>query len=385
MYSLLLSIIYISFISLGLPDSLLGAGWPVMQGELDVPLSFAGIVSMTIACGTILSSLAAEKVGSKFGTGLVTAISVCMTAVALLGFSCSTRFWMLILWAIPYGLGAGAVDAALNNYVALHYASRHMSWLHCFWGVGASVSPYIMSYSLSHTTWESGYRTVAILQMILTACLFLSLPLWKKGEAVQDQLPPTRSLSQVLKIRGVPGVLITFFAYCALESTAGLWAATYLVESRGVDVETAAAFASMFYLGITAGRAVSGFISDQLGDRNMIRLGLAVMAGGVIMIFVPVKAVALAGLLITGFGCAPIYPSIIHATPHNFGKENSLALVGIQMASAYTGSTLMPPLFGLIAQHISPALFPVYLCLFVVIMITMSERLNKLVVQNKNL
>lgn len=385
MYSLLLSIIYISFISLGLPDSLLGAGWPVMQGELDVPLSFAGIVSMTIACGTILSSLAAEKVGRKFGTGLVTAISVCMTAVALLGFSCSTRFWMLILWAIPYGLGAGAVDAALNNYVALHYASRHMSWLHCFWGVGASVSPYIMSYSLSHTTWESGYRTVAILQMILTACLFLSLPLWKKGEAVQDQLPPTRSLSQVLKIRGVPGVLITFFAYCALESTAGLWAATYLVESRGVDVETAAAFASMFYLGITAGRAVSGFISDQLGDRNMIRLGLAVMAGGVIMIFVPVKAVALAGLLITGFGCAPIYPSIIHATPHNFGKENSLALVGIQMASAYTGSTLMPPLFGLIAQHISPALFPVYLYLFVVIMITMSERLNKLVVQNKNL
>ena len=385
MYSRLLSIIYISFISLGLPDSLLGAGWPVMQGELDVPLSFAGIVSMTIACGTILSSLAAEKVGRKFGTGLVTAISVCMTAVALLGFSCSTRFWMLILWAIPYGLGAGAVDAALNNYVALHYASRHMSWLHCFWGVGASVSPYIMSYSLSHTTWESGYRTVAILQMILTACLFLSLPLWKKGEAVQDQLPPTRSLSQVLKIRGVPGVLITFFAYCALESTAGLWAATYLVESRGVDVETAAAFASMFYLGITAGRAVSGFISDQLGDRNMIRLGLAVMAGGVIMIFVPVKAVALAGLLITGFGCAPIYPSIIHATPHNFGKENSLALVGIQMASAYTGSTLMPPLFGLIAQHISPALFPVYLYLFVVIMITMSERLNKLVVQNKNL
>ena len=376
MYSLLLSIIYLSFISLGLPDSLLGAGWPVMQGELQVPLSFAGIVSMIIAGGTILSSLAAEKVGRKFGTGLVTALSVCMTAVALLGFSLSTQFWMLILWAIPYGLGAGAVDAALNNYVALHYSSRHMSWLHCFWGVGASVSPYIMSYALSHTTWESGYRTVAIVQMILTACLFLSLPLWKRGTSAQEELPPSRSLSQVLKIPGVPGVLITFFAYCALESTAGLWAATYLVQSRSVDAQTAAAFASMFYLGITAGRAISGFISDKLGDRGMIRLGLGIMAGGVVMIFVPVKAVALAGLLITGLGCAPIYPSIIHATPDNFGKENSLALVGIQMASAYTGSTFMPPLFGLIAQHISPALFPCYLCLFVLLMITMNERLN---------
>ena len=378
MVSLLLAVIYVSFISLGLPDSLLGAGWPVMQGALDVPLSFAGLVSMTIAGGTIISSLMSERLTKKLGAGQVTAASALMTALALLGFSFSTEFWMLLLWAIPYGLGAGAVDAALNNYVAVHYASCHMSWLHAFWGVGTSISPYIMSYALSRGSWNDGYLTVSVMQMILTLFLFISLPLWKKTGASAEEKIPAKSLRQVLGIRGVPAVLLTFLGYCALESTAGLWASSYLV-ARGVNEVTAAQFASMFYLGITCGRFLNGFVADKLGDRALIRIGLCVIAGGIVCIALPVNVLSLAGLLIVGLGCAPIYPCVIHATPANFGKENSMAIVGVQMASAYTGSTFMPPLFGLLAQYISVELYPLYLGIFCILMIVMSEKLNRII------
>ena len=388
MVSLLLAIIYLSFISLGLPDSLLGAAWPVMRGELGVPLSYAGVVSMIISGGTIVSSLMSDRLTRKLNTGLVTALSVTFTAVALFGFSVSDSFLSICLWAIPYGLGAGAIDAALNNYVALHYSSRHMSWLHAFWGVGVSVSPYIMSFCLSRELgWSMGYRSVSIIQIALTAILFLSLPLWKKGTDDGEQsakVPVT--LGQVIKIKGVPFILIAFLAFCAFESTAGLWASSYMVEFRGVDPQTAARFAALFYLGITIGRFLSGFIADRLGDKNMIRLGLCVMLVGVVMIMLPVKAnaVALAGLLVMGFGSAPVYPCIIHSTPSNFGKENSQALVGIQMASAYCGSTFMPPLFGLIAQHISISLYPFYLAFFIVMVIVMTTVMNKKVEQRKN-
>lgn len=383
MFSILLAIIYVAFISLGLPDSLLGAAWPVMHAALGVPVSYAGAVAMIISAGTIVSSLLSDRLTKAFGAGPVTAVSVLMTAAALFGFSASHAFWQLCLWAVPYGLGAGAVDAALNNYVALHYASRHMSWLHCFWGVGAAIGPYIMGACLAGDLgWSGGYRTISLLQLGLTAVLFLSLPLWNRHRAQTPDAAPARALGirQAVRIRGVPLMLLTFFAYCALEQTTGLWASSYLVQARGIGDETAARFASLFYLGITGGRFVCGFAADRIGDRRLIRLGIATLGAGVILIGLPVKAdlPALAGLVIVGLGCAPIYPSIIHATPANFGRDNSQAVIGLQMAGAYVGTTLMPPLFGLIATHIHIGLFPLYLLLLTALMLVMSERLNRL-------
>lgn len=382
MFSILLMIIYLAFISLGLPDSLLGSAWPVMYGQLGVPLSYAGLITMIIACGTVVSSLMSDRLTKRLGAGLVTAISVLMTAVALFGFSASSSFIMLCLWSIPYGLGAGAVDAALNNYVALHYASRHMSWLHCFWGVGVSISPYIMGYSLTRGLgWNNGYRFVSIIQIVLTAILFISIPLWKgraSNETEVKRQSKALSLFDIIRIPGVKLVLITFFSYCALESTAGLWASTYLVEYRGIDTVTAARFASLFYLGITLGRFLSGFIADRLGDRTLIRFGLAIILLGIIMVVIPISgnALTLTGLIIIGLGCAPIYPSVIHATPSNFGADKSQAIIGVQMASAYIGTTLMPPIFGFMADNISIGLYPFYLLVFAAIMLIMSEKLN---------
>ena len=383
MFSFLLAVIYVSFISLGLPDSLLGAAWPVMVGELQVPLSYAGVLSMIIAGGTIVSSLLSDRLTRRFGAGLVTAVSVMMTALALLGFSLSGSFWVLCLIAIPSGLGAGAVDAALNNYVALHYASRHMSWLHCFWGVGATLGPYIMGWALeADLGWQMGYRSVSFIQILLTLVLFLSLPKWKKrgadaGEGAVEEAP--LGLTGALKIKGVKAILFAFFGYCGLETTAGLWASSYLVEFRGVDPETAAFFASMFFLGITIGRFASGFVADRIGDKGMIRIGCGVMLAGIAMVILPLSTPvpALVGLVIAGIGAAPVYPSIIHSTPAHFGPENSHAIVGIQMASAYCGSTFCPPIFGLIAQHINIAWYPVYLAALALLLLTMTERVNK--------
>lgn len=389
MYSFLLAIIYIAFISLGLPDSLIGSAWPVMHGELGVPLAYAGIVTMIISGGTIVSSLLSDRLTSRFGAGFVTAISVLTTAAALFGFSISHSFILLCVWAIPYGLGAGAVDAALNNFVALHYTSRHMNWLHCFWGVGAAISPYIMSFSLTHQLgWNNGYRSVSIIQLVLTFVLFLSLPAWKRKERTQrqetDAAPrkPQR-FADLLKIKGLPMVLLTFFAYCALEQTTGLWASSYLVRARGIDTTTAAKFASLFFLGITFGRFLSGLISDKLGDKRLIRLGSGVLLIGVMMIVLPAfNGLALIGLIVAGIGSGPIYPSIIHATPENFGKEKSQGIIGVQMASAYVGTTFMPPIFGWLSSVFSIKLYPLFLLLFAVVMILASERMNQMVAEN---
>ena len=380
MAHLLLAVIYISFISLGLPDGLLGAAWPTMYGLFGVPVSYAGIISMIIAGGTIVSSLMSDYLTHKLGTGKVTAISVAMTAAALLGFSISDSFWMLCLWAIPYGLGAGSVDASLNNYVALHYASRHMSWLHCMWGIGASVGPYIMGYALTGGLgWNMGYRYVGILQVELSAALFLSLPLWKKcpgGENGEEAESEPLSLIQVMKIPGAGEVMVTFFCYCALEQTAALWSGSYLALYKGMSAETAASYASMFFIGITIGRAISGFVTMKLNDAQMIRLGMTIVLAGVVTLFLPMgEKVSLLGLVLIGLGCAPIYPCVIHSTPEHFGAERSQALIGVQMASAYVGTCLMPPLFGLIANHISVALFPVYLLVILIVMVVMHERL----------
>ncbi len=380
MVSLLLAIIYMAFISLGLPDSLLGSAWPVMRLELGAPISYAGIISMIIAIGTIISSLLSNRLIHRLGPGLVTAVSVGMTAAALFGFSVSNSFVPLCFWAVPYGLGAGAVDAALNNYVAIHYSSRHMSWLHAFWGVGVTISPYIMSACLTGGLgWQAGYRSVSIMQVVLTVILFAALPLWKRSADDSGEEASDVPLSKAVKIPGVPFVMLAFFGFCALEVTAGLWASSYLVGARGVDAETAAQFTALFYIGETVGRVANGFIADRFGDRNMIRVGIALMFAGIAMVLAPINAVALAGLVVVGLGAAPVYPCIIHATPSNFGKENSQALVGIQMASAYMGTTLMPPLFGVIAQHISVGLYPFYLMIFAGLMLAMTELLNRTV------
>ena len=376
MYSFLLALIYIAFISLGLPDSLLGSGWPVMHAELGVPVSFMGIVSMIISGGTIVSSLLSDRLTRKLGTGVVTVTSVFLTVIALFGFSISKSFWMLIAFAVPYGLGAGAIDAALNNYIALHYKAKHMSWLHCFWGVGTIVSPFVMSYALAHGTWSGGYRIVGFIQLGIALLLLVTLPVWKVNKSSAETSGKSLGLLGALKIKGVPCLLLGFFAYCAAEATAMQWASTYFVEVKGISADRAAGFAALFYIGITAGRFLSGFVTDKLGDRSMIRLGTGVLTCGIAALFIPTQSytVAFAAFLVIGFGCAPIYPCIIHSTPANFGTENSGAIIGIQMASAYVGSTFIPPLFGLLGNAVSFAIMPLYLLVFVVLMISMTEK-----------
>lgn len=368
MFHLLLAIIYLSFISLGLPDGLLGSAWPSMYPEFDVPVSYAGIVSAIICAGTIISSLQSDRMTKRWGAGKVTCFSVLLTAIALLGFSFSSSYWWILFWAIPYGLGAGGVDAALNNYVALHYESKHMSWLHCMWGLGASIGPYIVSFALfmGHD-WNLGYLSVFYIQMVLSAVLMLSLPLWNKKPSRMEADTEKESsvvlpLKEILRIPGAKSVMIMFFCYCALEQTAALWASSYLVLQHDLNPEIAAQFGSMFFIGITIGRAISGFVTLKLNDNQMIRLGEGIVLLGIICMILPLgHSAAIVGFIIVGLGCAPIYPCVIHSTPDNFGAANSQAIIGVQMASAYTGSLLMPALFGLIANHIDVKWLPLYL------------------------
>ncbi len=386
--TLLLGIIYVAFISLGLPDALLGAAWPSIQGEMGVPVSFAGIISIIISGGTIISSLFSDALTKRLGTGKVTAISVAVTAGALWGFSVSNSFWMLCVIALPYGLGAGAVDAALNNYVALHYEARHMSWLHCFWGVGASVGPYIMGACLvGGLPWTGGYRIISLLQMGLTAALFATLSLWKSGKAAEGEQQGARrdiGLREVFKLSGAKEAMVSFFCYCALELTAGLWAASYMVLNRGLSASAAAKWASLFYLGITMGRFVCGFITMKLNDRNMVRLGQAVTVGGIALLMLPLgQAVTGAGLVMVGVGCAPVYPALLHETPANFGEDVSQAIMGMQMACAYVGSMVMPSLFGMLSGKTGIWLYPFYLLAIMAVMVVMVERLNKLKKEGK--
>lgn len=379
--SFLLGIIYLSFISLGLPDALLGAAWPNMYPEFQVPVSYAGIISMIIALGTIISSLQSDRLTRKFGTGKVTAVSVGITALALWGFSVSHSFILLCLWAIPYGLGAGSVDASLNNYVALHYASKHMSWLHCMWGIGATLGPYIMGAALTGgTTWNTGYRIISVLQIILTAALIFSLPKWKKQNTISgnDTVGRALSLKEILAIPGARAIMLCFFCYCAIEQTTMLWASSYLNLAKGIDAKTAASFAGMFCIGITIGRGINGFIAMRLKDRQMIRMGQAIILIGIIIMFLPFgQTVSLIGFSLIGLGCAPVYQCVIHSTPEHFGADRSQAIIGVQMASAYIGTCLMPPLFGFIANHISIRLLPLYLLILLILMIYMHELLER--------
>ena len=378
MIHLLLVVIYLSFIGLGLPDALLGAAWPTMYPQFDIPVSYMGFVSTTISIMTVISSLQCDRLIRKFGAGKLTAFSTAMTAAAMVGFSLSTEYWMLFVWAIPFGLGAGSVDSALNNYVAIHYKSWHMSWLHCMWGVGAAIGPYLMGLALTGGHgWNRGYFYVFVIQAILALLIFISLPIWKQSDREEvEKKMKALSLKEILKIPGTKSVMILFFCYCAIEQTAGLWASSYLVLSKGVTEEVAAKFASLFFIGITVGRAISGFISMKLNDRSMIRLGSGIIIVGIAIMLLPLgKTAALIGLIIIGLGCAPIFPCVIHSTPIYFGTERSQSVIGVQMASAYAGNCVMPPLFGIIANHISIGLLPIYLIILIVGLIIMHENL----------
>jgi len=376
---LLLIVIYLSFISLGLPDSLLGSAWPSMYNLLNVPLHYAGIISMIIAGGTVISSVFSARIIKRFGTGIVTAVSVLMTAVALLGFSFSKSFIFLCLCAVPLGLGAGSVDAALNNYVALHYKARHMSWLHCFWGVGASTGPLIMSsFLINNNSWNLGYRTISIIQFCLVFILFISLPLWVKKPSESAEKQKSANFKDLFSIVGVKQILVAFFCYCSLETITGLWGASYLVLVKNIAPEIAARWITLYYLGITSGRFISGFITMKLNNRQMVRLGQIIIGCGIITLVLPIGNTALfCGLFMIGLGCAPIYPSLLHETPVNFGEENSQAIMGIQMASAYVGTTLMPPIFGWLASYMSFSIFPIFIGIILLLMVVMVEIVNR--------
>lgn len=382
MLTILLVIIYIAFISLGLPDAILGSAWPMIHQDLNVPISYAGLATMIVSGGTIISSFFSGRLINRFGTGKITTFSVFLTAVGLLGIYFSPNFIWICLLGIPLGLGAGAVDSALNNFVALYYEAKHMNWLHCFWGIGATSGPFIMSlYILKDSGWRMGYATIGIIQAVLVVCLFISLPLWKKFEMKDNQEEENHiniKLTTLLNLPGAKSAFISFFCYCAVELTTGLWASSFLVVNNGLSVGIAAKWVSLYYLGITSGRFLAGFIAMKFKNKEMIRMGQIICFTGAIFLIIPfANKFQLVGLTLIGLGCAPIYPAMLHETPNRFGKELSQGIMGIQMAVAYVGSTFMPPLFGSLANISGFNSLPYFLLILIIIMFISSERVTK--------
>ena len=390
MIGLLIALIYLSFIALGLPDAVLGSVWPTIGAQFGVPISNMGIITIIISFATICSSLLSDRLINRFGVYLITTISILTTSIALLGFSSCTIFLQLCLWSIPYGIGAGSVDAALNNYVAVNFESKHMSWLHCMWGVGATLGPFVMGSVLTQGyVWNVGYIVLFSLQFILTFCLLISKPVWKCkiSNTIENNNVSKKSLSlsQILRIDGTIETMITFFCFCALELTTGLWASSYLVLNRDVSVLVATGFAGLFYLGITIGRGICGFIAMKYSDSQMIHYGCAIMLVGVLILALPLdKNFAFIGLILIGLGSSPVYPCIIHSTPKNFGIGNSQAITGVLMASAYSGTLVMPALFGVIANNISISLYPYFIGLLLITIIFMYNKTLMKVKSNIN-
>ncbi|MBP5303892.1 MAG: MFS transporter [Clostridia bacterium] len=365
---LLIAIIYLIFVSLGLPDSLLGAGWPTMQVAFHVPSSYAGYVAMTLSFMTIISALVSPRIIRKVHTKWIVIVSIFLTIVGLVGFSLSTHYWMLFLFAIPYGFGAGSIDAAVNHYVANNHSGAIMNFLHCFYGLGAIISPLIMGYALSVARWNEGYRWTSYIQTgILLVCI-LSLPLWKKSQQhFEETRTKSMGIKDAIKLPGVLPTSIAFFAYCASEATCILWTSSYFAGTKdGLSDELIASFGSLIFGGLLAGRILSGIISNKLGDRHLIRLGVLVELIGITLVLLPFDhyAPAAIGFLVIGAGMGPVYPSIQHMAPANFGKEESAATIGLQTAFGCMGSSFMPMIFGIIQQHIGIAIMPLYLLFF---------------------
>ncbi|MDK8182173.1 MFS transporter [Paenibacillus sp. UMB4589-SE434] len=393
MATLFLVIIYLAFISLGLPDSLLGAAWPVMRMDYGAPIETAGMLYMIIAGGTIVSSLASGTVLKRFGTGKVTFVSCVLTAGALFGFSIAPSLIWLFLCAIPLGLGAGAVDAGLNNYVATHYKAHHMSWLHCFWGVGATIGPMIMSFYISRgQSWRDGYTTIFIIQLALVVLLFCTLPLWKRvspesrdertddgGDTDPEGANEQKARTNPLKIKGVKLTLTSFLLYCGVESTVGLWGGSFLVNTKQLTAATAAQWVSLYYAGITVGRLITGFVTFKVSNRVLIRAGQMIALAGTVLLVLPLPtSFSLVGFIMIGLGCAPIYPCLLHETPTRFGKEQSTGIMGYQMAVAYTGSTFLPPLLGWVIGYSTTGVLPYFVITYIVLMFIGSEQVNRL-------
>lgn len=386
MATFLLIIIYLAFISLGLPDSLLGAAWPVMQSDFDAPLETAGYLFMTIAAGTILSSLVSGKVLKRFGTGKVTVFSTLLTAAALLGFYFSPSVIWLFLCALPLGLGAGAIDAGLNDYVATHYKAHHMSWLHCFWGVGATLGPVIIAQFMKGENWGSGYLAISGIQFILALILLFTLPLWSRVNHHKQVLVEksevvdfSEKTAKPLKIRGVKVALISFLLYCGVEATTGLWGSSYLVHVKDISPALAAKWVSFYYGGITIGRLITGFITFKMNNTALIRMGQIIALAGAVLLILPLPAAfSVIGFIVIGLGLAPIYPCMLQETPARFGKKHSQTIMGLQMAVAYTGSTFLPPLLGSAASHTTIGIFPFCIVAFIAVMLLSSEQLNRL-------
>lgn len=385
MGSLLLAVIYLAFVSLGLPDSLLGSAWPTMQAEMGVPSAYAGYVSMTIAFMTIISSLVSPWLIRRFETKWIVNVSIALTAIGLVGFSYSDQYWMLFLFALPYGLGAGSIDSALNHYVANYYSSRVMNFLHCFYGLGAVISPNIMALALKYAHWNEGYRWTAFIQIgILVVCI-LSLPLWKANVQADDNAEGSAGIGDALKVPGVVLTLIAFFSYCAGEATCFLWTSSYFAGTKeGISREMIASFGSLIFGGLMLGRLIAGFVSNKFGDKKMIRIGIAVEAIGILLVLIPSSGyyIAVIGFLLIGTGMGPIYPAIQHMAPNNFGRRYSASVIGLQMASAYIGSTFMPTVFGLIQQNAGIGIMPVYLMAFAILNFVFLELAYRAIAKN---
>ncbi|MBM6387732.1 MAG: MFS transporter [Paenibacillus sp.] len=391
-----LIVIYLAFISLGLPDSLLGSAWPVIWPEIGSSVGSAGLISMIIAAGTIVSSLASGKMIQKMGTGNITLFSCLLTAMSLIGFSMApSMIWFMIL-AVPLGLGAGAVDAALNHYVAANYQAHHMNWLHCFWGIGATMGPIIMAgYIADQNFWRGGYAAVGVIQFVLVIVLFITLPLWKRVAALRETAPTTmtdngtkseiRIPGNVLRLRGVKPTLLAFLLYCGVETTVGLWGASYLIGTKSISAEMAAGWISLYYGGITLGRFITGFISLRVHNRLLIRYGQwTTVLGGLLLLLPLPSSFSVAGFILIGLGLAPIYPGLLHETPARFGRENSVKLMGYQMAVAYSGTTLLPPLFGFLAAKTSTDSFPVVVLVLLILMLFSAETVNRILLRSQN-
>ena len=378
MYSLLIAVIYLIFISLGLPDSLLGSGWPAMHVAFSVPSSYAGYVSMTISFMTIISALLSPMMIKRFHTKWIVIVSIFLTIVGLMGFSASTAYAMLFVFAVPYGLGAGAIDASVNHYVANHYSGSVMNFLHCFYGLGAVISPNIMAVALSRARWNEGYRWTAYIQIFILLICIISLPLWKKNETDrQEEKEETAGIREALKRPGVVLTLIAFFAYCSGEATCFLWTSSYFAGVKeGLSDRLIASFGSLIFGGLMLGRLISGFVSNRLGDRRLIRIGILVEVLGILLAMIPVESYipAAIGFVVIGMGMGPVYPAIQHMAPTNFGEKYSASVIGLQMASAYVGSTLMPMVFGNLQQSIGIGIMPFYLLIFAVLNFWMLER-----------
>lgn len=383
MATILLIIIYITFIGLGIPDSLLGAAWPGISQELSLPVSWANFITIIISFGTIISSLLSTKLINKFSTSVVTAVSTTMTAISLFGFSISNNMIFLCLFSIPLGLGAGSIDTALNNYVAINYKASHMNFLHCFYGIGVSLSPFLMSIALSKNSWQKGYRIVSFIQFGIAALTILSIPLWTKISSNQDSGSANNSknigLLKLIKDKKVRMACFTFMGSCGLEYTCGTWGSTYLVNSKEMAIDTAALMITFYYVGIAIGRFISGLISIRYSSQQIIKIGLIFIFVAIILLFIPFSSnISGFAFFLIGMGNGPIFPNMLHLTPENFGEDNSQAVMGVQMAFSYFGIMLVPAFFGIMAQIFNTDFFPIYIAILFALMVSATIKLKKI-------